>query len=130
MADSFKDFDPNSGNVIVWGVWDGSEFYCKLKRGGVITRAMNSRKSKLYELTPTGWVLHATKDTDAQQDTCDLCGLRGVDAAWAAADTYGWYRTGQYAHRLAWRWERKSKKITSPPRLHFLCPGCVTRTGW
>lgn len=123
---AFRDFDPNRSGITLWAVWDGRTLYVKPKRGGCLTKLRNTHRGKLYELTLNGWVLHATKDTDARNDTCDLCGLQKVKEAWE------YYHSQQryYSRESAWAWERQGGKIASPPRLYFLCPACKQQTGW
>lgn len=128
MSDSFYDFDPNGSSTTVWGVWNGSSFYIKPKRGGCLTKFMRSPRAKLYELTSLGWTLHAVKDTLGRNDTCDLCGLAGVEdahkhASGNAHTKYPWWGFDP------WRWKREKGKISSPPVAYFACPGCITREG-
>lgn len=132
---SFDTFDPNGGNVRLWGVWDVyCRFVVKPNRGGQLTRLRNMPKGKLYELTSAGWVLRALKDIDAHNDDCDLCHQGGLRAAWDAYVAHpNRYRSPSRAVVHAnegWAWKRQGGKITNPPELMLLCPDCKDATGW
>lgn len=127
----FNEFDPNGcAEVSVWAVWTGHEFYVKAKRGGCITKMSRCARAKLYELTAYGWVCHAHKDLEKERNTCQMCGLVGVAEAWEDRHQQMNHWRDDFSSNDAYRWERKSGAIIKPPKLWFLCPGCVNRTGW
>lgn len=117
MSDPFNDFDPNASNLTLWGLWNGADFIAKTRRGGLLTKFYNTRKAKLYELTPTGWVLRAAKDPDTHPDVCDNCGGSVVDT-WSGA----LFARG----RFAWLRNRSGGSVTKPPELMHLCRSCFS----
>jgi hypothetical protein len=128
-TDKFNDFDPNGAKITLWGVWNGATFTVKSQRGGMLTRLRNLMRGKLYELTPSGWVLRAVKDLHAHSDNCDLCKRPDLRATWAAKDAQSPYKW-EAGVKQGWVWKRQGGKITAPPELLLVCPDCKEATGW
>ncbi len=117
---TFDNFDPNKGfaKQPVWGIFDGARFKTYAKRGYAMNGFRHLCQAKLFELTPEGWVLRATKvytGNAAGPDVCGNCGGTTIEIQRSYRRNAGRYR-----------FRRKHGKYVEPLDLVFCCPGCVT----
>lgn len=134
-SDPFYDFDPNNRTdpkAPVYGLWGGygSTMKTYSARGPMLNACATGRYShrfRLFKLNGAGqWDEIAVKDTDAKNDTCDVCGGLVKDS-WNRGQYpfYGWQRIG-----YAWDWDRyPNGKVKDVLRLLFRCKGCKISGG-
>lgn len=114
VKQDFDNFDPNADGL--WLTVTPFRVKASMKRGGAMTVFTNANRARMYQGSPSGFVLVAEKDPTKHSGRCDYCGEDAKQVAQRSNSR--WARAG------VWRWRKESGKIADPLQLEFVCAEC------
>lgn len=126
-------FDPITVEAWLTFVYHrGPQIKVHLNRQAALGAISNWRDgpSLLYESTPQGWVLRVRKVVDDHHHRCERCGQPAVTSNPKGYLIHPDIKEGQFAGQFSnhyWVWEKEPGKnrVSTPPRLWFLCKHCM-----